>query len=157
MTKGLFLPQIPYGTKDFLPREASRKRTVENALAGLFARWGYDEVVTPTFEYLETLTVGVSDNLAQSLFKFFDKNNAILALRPDMTTPIARVAATRFRESTPPLPPVLPHECFPPHEQAQAGDSASFTRPEWSCWGPAGRQLTQRWWPWRWRHCWRPA
>lgn len=125
MTKGLFLPQIPYGTKDFLPREASRKRTVENALAGLFARWGYDEVVTPTFEYLETLTVGVSDDLAQSLFKFFDKNNAILALRPDMTTPIARVAATRFRESTPPLRLFYLTNVFR-HEQAQAGRQCEF-------------------------------
>ncbi len=125
MTKRSFLPQIPYGTKDFLPREASRKRTVENALAGLFARWGYDEVVTPTFEYLETLTVGVSDDLAQSLFKFFDKNSAILALRPDMTTPIARVAATRFRDSVPPLRLFYLTNVFR-QEQAQAGRQCEF-------------------------------
>lgn len=125
MTKGLFLPQIPYGTKDFLPREARRKRAVENALAALFARWGYDEVVTPTFEYLETLTVGVSDDLVQSLFKFFDKSNAILALRPDMTTPIARVAATRFRESAPPLRLFYLTNVFR-QEQAQAGRQCEF-------------------------------
>jgi ATP phosphoribosyltransferase regulatory subunit len=98
---------------------------VENALAGLFVRWGYDEVVTPTFEYMETLTVGVSDDLAQSLFKFFDKNNAILALRPDMTTPIARVAATRFRESVPPLRLFYLTNVFR-HEQAQAGRQCEF-------------------------------
>lgn len=125
MSKNQFLPQIPYGTKDFLPREARRKRAAENALAGLFARWGYDEVVTPTFEYLETLTVGVSGDLVQSLFKFFDKNNAILALRPDMTTPIARVAATRFRESVPPLRLFYLTNVFR-QEQAQAGRQCEF-------------------------------
>lgn len=125
MSKSQFLPQIPYGTKDFLPRDARRKRAAENALAGLFARWGYDEVVTPTFEYLETLTVGVSGDLVQSLFKFFDKNNAILALRPDMTTPIARVAATRFRESVPPLRLFYLTNVFR-QEQAQAGRQCEF-------------------------------
>ncbi len=125
MSKSPFLPQIPYGTKDFLPRDARRKRAAENALAGLFARWGYDEVVTPTFEYLETLTVGVSGDLVQSLFKFFDKNNAILALRPDMTTPIARVAATRFRESVPPLRLFYLTNVFR-QEQAQAGRQCEF-------------------------------
>ncbi len=125
MNKNLLLPQIPYGTKDFLPREARRKRAVENALAALFERWGYDEVVTPTFEYLETITVGVSADLVQSLFKFFDKNNAILTLRPDMTTPIARVAATRFRESVPPLRLFYLTNVFR-QEQAQAGRQCEF-------------------------------
>ncbi|MDT8900195.1 ATP phosphoribosyltransferase regulatory subunit [Anaeroselena agilis] len=125
MSRSQFLPQIPYGTKDFLPRDARRKRAAENALASLFARWGYDEVVTPTFEYLETLTVGVSGDLVQSLFKFFDRNNAILALRPDMTTPIARVAATRFRESVPPLRLFYLTNVFR-QEQAQAGRQCEF-------------------------------
>lgn len=124
MSSQQFLPQIPYGTKDFLPREAQRKRSVENALAGLFTRWGYDEVVTPTFEYLETLTVGGGD-LAENMFRFFDKNNAILALRPDMTAPIARVAATRFRENTPPLRLFYLANVFR-HEQAQAGRQCEF-------------------------------
>lgn len=58
MNQNEFVPQIPYGTRDFLPREASRKRAIEAALAGMFVRWGYDEVVTPTIEYLDTLTLG---------------------------------------------------------------------------------------------------
>ncbi len=124
MSSQQFLPQIPYGTKDFLPREARRKRAAENALAGLFTRWGYDEVVTPTFEYLETVTVGGGD-LAENMFRFFDKNNAILALRPDMTAPIARMAATRFRESTPPLRLFYLANVFR-HEQAQAGRQCEF-------------------------------
>lgn len=125
MNRTPFLPQLPYGTRDFLPKEAKQKRVIENALAGLFARWGYDEVVTPTFEYLETLALGAGGDLAQSMFKFFDKTNRILALRPDMTTPIARVAATRLRESSPPLRLFYLTNVFR-HEQAQAGRQCEF-------------------------------
>lgn len=132
-----FLPKIPYGTRDFLPKEAKRKRIVENDLAGLFARWGYDEVVTPTFEYLETITIGTDGDIAQSLFKFFDKNNCILALRPDMTTPMARVAATRLRESSPPLRLFYLTNVFR-HEQAQAGRQCEFYQAGVELLGAAG-------------------
>jgi len=125
MTNNVFVPKIPYGTRDFLPREANRKRNVEAAIAKLFASWGYDEVVTPTIEYLETLSVGNSVELQNNMFKFFDKNNRILALRPDMTTPIARVAATRLRESTLPLKIFYLTNIFR-YEEAQAGRQCEF-------------------------------
>ena len=132
-----FVPQIPYGTRDFLPREAKRKRVAENALAGLFSRWGYDEVVTPTFEYLETLTIGASGDLTQNMFKFFDQKNRILVLRPDMTTPMARVAATRLRESSPPLRLFYLTNVFR-HEQAQAGRQCEFYQAGVELLGAAG-------------------
>lgn len=125
MTNDVFVPKIPYGTRDFLPREANRKRNIEAALARLFASWGYAEVVTPTIEYLETLSVGNSAELQNNMFKFFDKNNRILALRPDMTAPIARVAATRLRESTPPLKLFYLTNIFR-YEEAQAGRQCEF-------------------------------
>ena len=46
--------QVPYGTRDVLPGEAGARRIIENKLASTFKAWGYDEVVTPTFEYLDT-------------------------------------------------------------------------------------------------------
>jgi len=125
MKKNGFVPQIPYGTRDFLPYEANQKRVIESSLAQLFARWGYDEIVTPTFEYLETLAVGVSDDAQSSMFKFFDKNNRILALRADMTTPLARVAATRLRETETPLRLFYLTNVFR-YEQAQAGRQCEF-------------------------------
>lgn len=120
-----FVPKIPYGTRDFLPKEASQKRAVEGALAHLFDSWGYDEVVTPTIEYLETLLVGAGNDLDQHIFKFFDKNNRILALRPDMTTPMARVAATRLHESTMPMKLFYLTNVFR-YEQAQTGRQCEF-------------------------------
>ncbi|MBP2649873.1 MAG: hisZ [Firmicutes bacterium] len=120
-----FLPRIPYGTRDFLPKEAKQKRVIENSLAVLFSRWGYDEVVTPTFEYLETIDVSSGADFGENLFKFFDNTNSILALRPDMTTPMARVAATRLKETNPPLRLFYLTNVFR-HEQAQAGRQCEF-------------------------------
>ncbi|MCX7779761.1 MAG: ATP phosphoribosyltransferase regulatory subunit [Negativicutes bacterium] len=125
MSRQNFAPQIPYGTRDFLPRDARRKREVETTIAGLFARWGYDEVVTPTFEYLDALTTGVGGDIQHNMFKFLDKNNRILALRPDMTAPIARVAATRLTQEEWPLRLFYLTNVFR-YEQAQAGRQCEF-------------------------------
>ncbi len=71
-------------------------RIIENKLASTFKAWGYDEVVTPTFEYLDTFAA--AGQLSDSSFKFFDRRNNILLLRSDMTTPLARLVATRLNE-----------------------------------------------------------
>ena len=94
--------KTPYGTKDFLPKEAADKRAIEYRLARLFARYGYEEVVTPTMEFLETLTMsgGTSE---KNLFKIIDQKNQTLALHHEMTTPIARLAVSRLKDATLPL------------------------------------------------------
>lgn len=60
--------QVPYGTRDVLPGEAGARRIIENKLASTFKAWGYDEVVTPTFEYLDTFAA--AGQLSDSSFKF---------------------------------------------------------------------------------------
>lgn len=95
------LLETPYGTRDFLPAEAATKRAIEQKIFKLFARFGYDEVVTPTMEYLETLTTSRAQE--PHLFKMFDANNRTLALRHEMTTPIARLAVSRLKDSPTPL------------------------------------------------------
>lgn len=93
--------ETPYGTRDFLPREAAAKRAIENKLAKLFSEFGYEEVVTPTMEFLETLRI--SGGVESNLFKMFDQNNRTLALHHEMTTPIARLAVSRLKDSPLPL------------------------------------------------------
>lgn len=95
--------QIPYGTRDYLPAEAAEKRLIETTLAGIFSDWGYDEIVTPTIEYLDTLSIGNGQAMEPQMFKLFDKNNRTLALRHEMTTPIARVVASRMEDELLPL------------------------------------------------------
>lgn len=125
MRKNEMILQIPYGTRDFLPREAACKRNIEAALAYIFMQWGYDEVVTPTIEYLDTLTIGNGGQVEPHMFKFFDKNNRTLALRHEMTTPIARVAASRLNEVELPLKLSYITNVYR-YEQAQTGRQCEF-------------------------------
>ena len=76
---------------------------MENKLADLFALWGYQEVLTPTFEYYKSLTDRDSGLNEDMLYKFIDRNGKVLSLRPDMTTPIARMVSSRMREAALPL------------------------------------------------------
>lgn len=125
MSKNEFVLQIPYGTRDFLPGEAACKREIEDSLAEVFDQWGYDEVVTPTIEYLDTLTIGNGSEVEPHMFKFFDKNNRTLALRHEMTTPIARVAASRLAEVEFPLKLSYITNVYR-YEQAQTGRQCEF-------------------------------
>lgn len=95
--------QTPRGTKDFLPRDAQRKRWVEDILLGQFFRWGYQEIITPTMEFYDTVGAGDVTGLAQNFYRFFEREGDLLALRPDMTTPVARVVATRLQDQPKPL------------------------------------------------------
>ena len=94
--------ETPYGTRDFLPKEAAAKREIENRLAKLFASYGYEEVVTPTMEFLETLKMS-GGTVEQNLFKMFDQKNRTLALHHEMTTPIARLFVNRLKDLQLPL------------------------------------------------------
>ena len=125
MARQDFIPQVPYGTKDILPADAARKRRVENELARLFLGWGYQEVVTPTFEYYETLKAGAPEAGGDSAFRFFDRSGRMLALRPDMTTPIARVAVMRLKEQPLPLRLFYLANVFR-QEESQAGRQCEF-------------------------------
>lgn len=89
----------PEGTADSLAAECSAKKQIENTLAGIFKAYGYDEVKTPTFEYYDVFMQWHDE----SVLKFFDASGKILALRPDVTMPIARMAATKFTDKMPPL------------------------------------------------------
>ncbi|NLV16381.1 MAG: ATP phosphoribosyltransferase regulatory subunit [Syntrophomonadaceae bacterium] len=95
--------EIVRGTKDFLPDEAALKRDFENRTVQTFLEWGYREVITPTFEYLEVIEGGAGNNLRQELFLLQDRDGRLLVLRPEMTIPIARIVSTKFRDTDEPL------------------------------------------------------
>ncbi len=95
--------EIVRGTKDFLPREAELKRNFESRSVQTFLEWGYQEVITPTFEYLEVIESGAGEDIREELFLFQDRDGRILALRPEMTIPIARIAATKLRDQSGPI------------------------------------------------------
>ncbi len=117
--------EIPYGTRDFLPQEAAAKRAIEERIAAAFKSWGYDEVVTPTIEFLDTLTMGNGSSLEPQMFKLFDKENRTMALRHEMTTPIARVVASRMSEELLPYKLSYISSVFR-YEKTQTGRQCEF-------------------------------
>ena len=93
---------IPPGTRDVLPDEMRELRTLHLALIEVFESRGYGEVATPAIEYDEVLARG-DGRTAASAYRFFDERGDLLALRSDMTVPIARLVATRYAGAEPPL------------------------------------------------------
>jgi len=93
---------IPPGTRDVLPDEMLELRELTEGLRSTFGNAGYGEVWTPTLEYEETLRTGDAGG-AGAGYRLFDEKGEVLALRSDMTIPIARVVATRLGETEPPL------------------------------------------------------
>jgi ATP phosphoribosyltransferase regulatory subunit len=93
---------IPPGTRDVLPDEMRELRRLHKALIDVFEARGYGEVATPAIEYDEVLARG-DGRAASSAYRFFDGSGDLLALRSDMTVPIARLVASRFADTEPPL------------------------------------------------------
>ena len=93
---------IPPGTRDVLPDEMRELRAITTALGGAFEAAGYGEVFTPALEYEEVLRTGDA-TAAGAGYRMFDEQGQVLALRSDMTIPIARLVATRFRGVDGPL------------------------------------------------------
>jgi ATP phosphoribosyltransferase regulatory subunit len=93
---------IPPGTRDILPDEMRELRELQATLIEVFERYGYGQVATPTLEYDEVLKRGEGRG-GVGAYRFFDERGELLALRSDMTIPIARLVASRFADAEPPL------------------------------------------------------
>jgi ATP phosphoribosyltransferase regulatory subunit len=92
---------IPNGTRDVLPDEMRELRAITEAMRRVFEQREYGEVWTPTFEFEEVLRRGETG--VDPAYRVFDDHGHVMALRPDMTVPIARVVATRYAHAEPPL------------------------------------------------------
>jgi ATP phosphoribosyltransferase regulatory subunit len=93
---------IPSGTRDVLPDEMRELRAITEGIRSVFDARAYGEVATPALEYEDVLVRGDAA-AADPAYKLFDEHGKVLALRSDMTIPIARVVATRYPAADPPL------------------------------------------------------
>jgi ATP phosphoribosyltransferase regulatory subunit len=92
--------RTPSGTRDVLPDEMRELRAITSAVHGVFEGAGYGELYTPALEYESLERMGGG----QGVYRMFDETTGeMLALRSDMTVPIARVVATRYATADPPL------------------------------------------------------
>jgi ATP phosphoribosyltransferase regulatory subunit len=94
--------RIPSGTRDVLPDELRELRAITEGIRGVLDARGYGEVATPALEYEEVLVRGDAA-AADPAYKLFDEHGDVLALRSDMTIPIARVVASRYPTAEVPL------------------------------------------------------
>ena len=94
--------RIPSGTRDVLPDELRELRAITEGMRAVMEGRGYGEVATPALEYEEVLVRGDAA-AADPAYKLFDDHGEVLALRSDMTIPIARVVATRYPSAELPL------------------------------------------------------
>ncbi|MFS8813871.1 ATP phosphoribosyltransferase regulatory subunit [Synechococcus sp. R60.4] len=92
----------PTGARDFLPREVQRRERLEAQLTQVFRRYGYQRIITPTLERLETLLAGGSIR-AEAVLQLRDGEGTMLGLRPEFTASIVRAAATRLASGPLPL------------------------------------------------------
>ena len=89
---------IPPGTRDILPDEMRELRALQATLADVFEERGYGQVATPALEYDEVLQrAGGRGGIGA--YRFFDERGELLALRSDMTVPIARLASSRYADA----------------------------------------------------------
>ncbi len=96
------IERIPSGTRDVLPDEMRELRAMTDGIRDVFATAGYGEVYTPALEHEQTFQRTNAAGAAPG-YRVFDEQGQVLVLRPEMTIPIARVAATRYANAEPPL------------------------------------------------------
>jgi ATP phosphoribosyltransferase regulatory subunit len=87
------------GTRDVLPPESTRLLDVQGRIRDRFKLFGFREVLTPALEYSEVIE---EHGLRDVSYKLFDQDNQMLLLRPEMTTPIARLVSQRLAGSRAP-------------------------------------------------------
>ncbi len=97
-----FMFEKPIGMRDTLPQLYEVKNQIRQNMKQELKLWGYQAIETPTLEYYETVGVA-SAILDQQLFKLLDQRGNTLVLRPDMTAPIARLAASSLKDVSTPL------------------------------------------------------
>lgn len=116
------IPTTPRGFRDVLPTEAAWRQEVTRAVCDTFASWGYVPVETPALERLEVLERAGA--LSDTPFRFFDSDNNLLALRPDCTLPVARLAALRLAGKPGPFRLCYAQEVFREHGSLYGDDRA---------------------------------
>jgi ATP phosphoribosyltransferase regulatory subunit len=94
--------RTPEGFKDYLPGEYSFKKRIEDGFEAVFHRYGYLSVGTPLLEYVEVFADKGSVDPRQ-IYRLIDREGNTLALRSDVTPPVARIAVSNFSDSDMPL------------------------------------------------------
>lgn len=93
---------LPEGIEELLPEQARLVERLRRQLLDLFDAWGYDLVVTPLIEYIESLLLGRGDDLDLQTYKLIDQlNGRLMGIRADITPQVARIDAHHLQNDGP--------------------------------------------------------
>jgi len=115
----------PRGTNDWGPEDMVKRRFVESRFVQLAESFGFREIATPTFEFLELFTAKSGPGIVGELYAFRDKGGRDLALRPEFTASVLRFYVNELRS----LPKPLKVYCTGPafrYEEPQKGRYREF-------------------------------
>ena len=97
------LLHTPEGVRDIYNKECAKKTAVQEKLQNIFHLYGYQDIQTPTFEFFDVFREEIGSIPTRELYKFFDREGNILALRPDITPSIARASAALLEDEEMPV------------------------------------------------------
>jgi ATP phosphoribosyltransferase regulatory subunit len=97
------LTQIPLGTQVLFGKAAKKRRQIERTIFSVFEAWSYEEIIPPIFDYYDVFAKGMGVELEDTLYRFIDREGNILALRPEFTSLVAKMVATRLSDHPKPL------------------------------------------------------
>jgi len=117
--------QRPRGTRDFLFDEMRLRKHVESTLRRIFEAYGYQEIKTPLFEDLALFTMKSGDGIMGQIYHFQDKGGRDLALRPELTAPVARLYINELQKKSKPIKMYYYGSCFR-YERPQKGRWRQF-------------------------------
>ena len=115
----------PRGTRDFLFEEMRERKHAEDILRNVFENYGFGEVQTPLFEDLKLFTTKSGEEIVDQLYNFKDKGDRDLALRPEITAPIARLYLNELQKTSKPIKIYYYGSCFR-YERPQKGRFRQF-------------------------------
>lgn len=98
----MHLSRVPSGLRYYVGEAALQRRAVEDCAISVFSGWSYEEIATPTIDYYSLFEQGMGAE-AQTSFRFVDADARLLALRPDVTSSVARAGATFLADRARPL------------------------------------------------------
>jgi len=91
------------GMRDLLPVDAERMRHVEQVSRTISKLYGYEEIITPVLESYDLLAAKTSEEIRERMYTFKDLGGRKVALRPEFTASVARLAATKMRNEPKPM------------------------------------------------------
>ncbi|MCF6235127.1 MAG: ATP phosphoribosyltransferase regulatory subunit [Gammaproteobacteria bacterium] len=93
---------LPEGIEEVLPSQARYLEKVRQELFQLFDGWGYDLVIPPLVEFLDSLLVGTGNDLELQTFKLTDQiSGRLMGVRADLTPQVARIEAHHLKNQGP--------------------------------------------------------